>query len=123
MSLVAPISDTFIVVPLGPFRRGCDDPSATWDERPTHEVTNTSAFFIAAAPVTIQEYRQFRPDAVVNERFAPFVAGVSWYDAVAYCRWLTERVGVPYRLPTEAEWEYACRTCPQLKHMLDGPRQ
>ncbi len=49
-----------------------------------------------------------------NERFS--VVGVSWYEAVAYCRWLSARTGHTYRLPTEAEWEKAARGTDQRRY-------
>jgi formylglycine-generating enzyme required for sulfatase activity len=44
----------------------------------------------------------------LNQPRSP-VVGVSWYEAVAFCNWLTEHLGAPFRLPTEREWEYAAR--------------
>ena len=80
-----------------------------YDEAPVHQVTISKPFWISAAEVTIEQFRQFRPDYKGYDHFAPYASGVSWNDAVAFCQWLTRKEGKPYRLPTEAEWEYAAR--------------
>ena len=52
------------------------------------------------------------------------VGNVSWNDAVAFCEWLSKKEGRNYRLPTEAEWEYACRAGSQTAYFFgDNPRQ
>ena len=80
-----------------------------WDERPVHRVRITKPFYISEIPVTIDQYRQFRKEYAGLDIFEPYVAGVSWEDAMAFCRWLSTKEGKEYRLPTEAEWEYAAR--------------
>ena len=103
-----PIPDSLLKGPNGVIY---DRPSnqGDYDEAPVHKVTISQPFRIAATEVTIQQYRQFRLRYRENPYHAPYAAGVSWNDAAAFCEWLTRKEGKPYRLPTEAEWEYSCR--------------
>lgn len=104
------------VIPAGAFRMG--DPAGLPNEQPVHEV-HVSAFEMAVLPVTNQQYAAFlaavdyeEPKFWREARFdAPTqpVVGVSWFDAVAYCRWLGDETGRRWRLPTEAEREKAAR--------------
>ena len=87
-------------------------------ERPRHRVW-TDSFVIGRAPVTNQQYARFLEatgaapprwwsDPRFNHPEQP-VVGVSWFDAVAFCDWLSRATELVYRLPTEAEWEKAAR--------------
>jgi formylglycine-generating enzyme required for sulfatase activity len=80
-----------------------------FDETPRHQVTISKAFLIGETEVTSEQFRHFRPGFKGNGAYSPYASGVSWYDAVAFCQWLSKKEGKTYRLPTEAEWEYACR--------------
>ncbi|MEJ2703804.1 MAG: formylglycine-generating enzyme family protein, partial [Sedimentisphaerales bacterium] len=80
------------------------------DEHPQHLVSIARGFYIGATEVTQAQWR-----AVMGSNPSTFegddlpVEGVSWNDAVEFCEKLSRKEGKTYRLPTEAEWEYACR--------------
>jgi formylglycine-generating enzyme required for sulfatase activity len=112
--LIEALIPQLVSLPGGSFVMGNDDSRA--DERPAHRV-EVAPFRAAVRPVSNAEYTAFvlatgREPApfVKDERFGDPrqpVAGVSWHDAAAYCTWLVRETGVPFRLPTEAEREFA----------------
>jgi len=106
------------LIPPGEYLIGSrdDGPFAKANEQPRRSVTITQAFALGRYPVTFEEYDRFaaatgreRPDDAGWDRGRRPVINVSLQDAVAYCDWLSEQTGCRYRLPTEAEWEYAAR--------------
>jgi len=109
-----------ILVPAGTFWMGSpdDEPDRSEAEGPQHEV-RVSNFFMGRYPVTQEQWRFVAALDEVERKLEPDpsqfkgdkrpVERVSWYDAVEFCDRLAKYTSRPYRLPSEAEWEYGCR--------------
>lgn len=113
-----PGAPALVAIPPGRFRMGSPDeePGHEDCEYPVREVTIAHGFALGRTPVTFAEWDAFaaatggwRPPDEGWGRGARPVVNVSWTDAMAYCAWLSAREGRVFRLPTEAEWEYAAR--------------
>lgn len=120
----------WVDIPAGAFLMGSDDRGE--DEKPQHKIT-LSAYRISRYPITYQQFQAFldADDGFRNPDWGEGLAAedehkkqpgeqafkvwnhpredVSWLDAVAFCRWLSAKVGYEVRLPTETEWEKAAR--------------
>lgn len=99
-----------VVIPGGTFLMGSRAGFGYEDEHPQHTVRVTS-FLLGKVPVTQEQWQAvmgWTPPYRCRGARRP-VDRISWYDAEAFCERLWERTGRAYRLPSEAEWEYACR--------------
>ncbi len=131
---IAEIPDRFVLIEPGSFAMGSADGDA--DEQPVHTVVFRAAYEIMAHEVTVGQFssfaeasgytvdgpcRYYTPEGGVDDPYRHFsqpgfdqsdahpVVCVSALDAQAYAEWLSRETGIPHRLPSEAEWEYAAR--------------
>ncbi|MGI4952574.1 MAG: formylglycine-generating enzyme family protein, partial [Janthinobacterium lividum] len=108
---VAPafLEPAMLTLPGGEFRMGSNDDLS---ERPPHTAV-LAPFLLAEHAVTVREWQQCQDakacPAVAKGKPGEPVTNVSWEDARLFAAWLSRTTGQPYRLPTEAEWEYAAR--------------
>ena len=99
-----------VAIKPGKFVMGSPDGEGSDDERPAHPVEITEPFWLGQTEVTQAQWQ-----AVMGNNPSYFkgpdrpVEQVSWNDATEFCKRLSGKTGMSFRLPTEAEWEYACR--------------
>ncbi len=102
----------FVLIPAGEFTMGspvgekgrCDD------EGPQHQVRITRPFYMGAFEITLSQLGEVMgEDCDWDKEDLPVEGRISWDTMIKFCELLSQREGLEYKLPTEAEWEYACR--------------
>lgn len=117
-----------VLIPAGEFLMGASqsDSAASSSERPQHSVRISKPFYMGTHEVTVAQFRRFIKSTGYDagtkwQNASPAqtdehpVVNVNWDDAVAFLAWVGVQDGRLYRLPTEAEWEYACRAGTQSR--------
>jgi formylglycine-generating enzyme required for sulfatase activity len=135
-----------VLIPAGKFMMGSPESEKGHAPNETqHEVHINVAFFTGIHEVRVRDFRAFVDkdayqteaekagekttwkNAIAAQTEDHPVVRVSWNDAQAFCAWLSQKEGAKYRLPTEAEWEYACRAGTKTRFYsgddLDGLRE
>lgn len=104
-----------VTIHAGSFYMGGSGEGEDFDEKPAHKVILTSDFRMSATEITNAQYEAFDPGHKalrgkngLSKEDDEAVVFVNYHEAMAFCKWLSEKEGKTYRLPTEAEWEYAC---------------
>lgn len=113
----------FVLIPKGSFIMGSGQ---DFNDGPPHEVALSRPFWLGVHEVTQEQFRAvmgFNPSWLAYRAGDRPVDSVSWFDAVKFCSILSEREGRVYRLPTEAEWEYACRAGTTTPYFFGASRE
>jgi len=123
IGLAEGVAMDLVLIPAGEFVMG--NAAGKADERPPRRVAAQEPFWMGTCEVTNRQFALFDPthdSRVESKNTYQFgihgyptnrpeqpVVRVSWLEAMAFCRWLSERTGEQFSLPTEVQWEYACR--------------